>query len=165
MATKADFTAEEWKKILSSPVVTALAVTVSDPSGLWGLLQEGMASGRALIEAKNDPGANALVKEVVDELTTSDGRTTAREGVKTELTAKTPAEIKQQALSSLAEIGAILDAKSPQDAPGFKGWLKHVAEQVAEAASEGGFLGFGGVKVSDAEKATLGEIATALKLG
>jgi hypothetical protein len=165
MTTKADFTADEWKKILSSPVVAALAVTVADPSGIWGLLQEGMASGRALIEAKNDPGANALVKELVDELTTSDGRTIAREGVKSELSAKSPSEIKQQALSSLAEIGAILDAKAPQDAAGFKGWLRHVAEQVAEASSEGGFLGFGGVKVSEAEKATLAEISTALKLG
>jgi hypothetical protein len=165
MATKADFTADEWKKILSSPVLAGVAVTVADPSGLWGLLQEGIASGRALIEAKNNPGANALVKELVDELITSDGRTTARDGVKAELTGKSPDEIKKQALSTLAEVGAILDAKAPQDAPAFKGWLKHVAEQVAEASSEGGFLGFGGVKVSDKEKATIAEIATALKLG
>jgi hypothetical protein len=165
MATKADFTADEWQKILSSPVLAALAVTVAEPSGIWGLLQESMASGRALVEAKNSPGANALVKALVDELTTSEGRTTARDGVKTELTARSPEEIKQQALSSLAEVGAIVDAKAAQDAPEFKNWLLHIAQQVAEASSEGGFLGFGGVKVSDKEKATLGEIAAALKLG
>jgi hypothetical protein len=33
---------------------------------------------------------------------------------------------------------------------------------VAEASKEGGFLGFGGVQVSEAEKATLAEIAAAL---
>jgi hypothetical protein len=33
---------------------------------------------------------------------------------------------------------------------------------VAEASSEGGFLGIGGVQVSDAEKATFGDIAKAL---
>jgi hypothetical protein len=33
---------------------------------------------------------------------------------------------------------------------------------VAEAASEGSFLGFGGVRVSEAEKATLDDIAAAL---
>ena len=32
----------------------------------------------------------------------------------------------------------------------------------AEAGKEGGFMGFGGVAVSDAEKATLAEISTAL---
>jgi len=165
MATKADFTADEWKKILGSPLLAALAVTVADPSGIWGLLQEGMASGRALIEARNAPGANALVKQLADEMTTSEGRTIARDGVKAELTAKTPEEIKQQALAAVAETGRIVDAKAPQDAAEFKGWLKHVAEKVAEAAPEGGFLGFGGVRVSDKEKATLAEIATALNLG
>jgi hypothetical protein len=33
---------------------------------------------------------------------------------------------------------------------------------VAEASAEGGFLGIGGVQVSDAEKATLGDISKAL---
>lgn len=50
-------------------------------------------------------------------------------------------------------------------APGFKTWLHHIAEGAAEAASEGGFLGFGGVTVSDAERATLGELSSALGLG
>jgi hypothetical protein len=33
---------------------------------------------------------------------------------------------------------------------------------VAEASAEGGFLGIGGVQVSEAEKATLGDISKAL---
>jgi len=33
---------------------------------------------------------------------------------------------------------------------------------VAEASKEGGFLGFGGIRVSDAEKATLADINKAL---
>jgi hypothetical protein len=37
-----------------------------------------------------------------------------------------------------------------------------VAQKVAEASSEGGFLGFGGVQVSDAEKASLADVARAL---
>jgi hypothetical protein len=35
-------------------------------------------------------------------------------------------------------------------------------QKVAEAATEGSFLGFGGVRVSDAEKATLDDISKAL---
>jgi len=62
----------------------------------------------------------------------------------------------------LKEVSAILDAKAPQDAAGFKAWLQTISEHVAEAASEGGFLGIGGVKVSDAEKATLADISKAL---
>ena len=59
---------------------------------------------------------------------------------------------------------ALVDAKAPGDAAAFKGWLKQISQRVAEAAKEGGFLGIGGVRVSEAEKATLAEISSALKL-
>ena len=52
--------------------------------------------------------------------------------------------------------------KAPEDAAAFKVWLLQVAQKAAEAGTEGGFLGFGGVAVSDAEKATLAEISAAL---
>ena len=53
-------------------------------------------------------------------------------------------------------------SKAPGDAVAYKAWLLQISQSVAEAAEEGGFLGFGGVPVSDAEKATLAEISTAL---
>jgi hypothetical protein len=37
-----------------------------------------------------------------------------------------------------------------------------VGQKVAEAAKEGGFLGFGGTLVSDQEAATVREVSTAL---
>ena len=60
-------------------------------------------------------------------------------------------------------MAALLDAKAPADAAAFKSWLQSIAQHTAEAAKEGGFLGFGGVQVSDAEKATVAEISSALK--
>ena len=75
-----------------------------------------------------------------------------------------PAEIKDKCVDTLRQAGALVDAKAPGDAAAFKGWLRQISQHVAEAAKEGGFLGFGGVRVSDAEKATLTEISTALKL-
>ena len=62
----------------------------------------------------------------------------------------------------MQEASAILDEREPADAAAFKSWLFSVSRRVAEAASEGGFLGFGGVQVSAAERATLDEIAEAL---
>ena len=52
--------------------------------------------------------------------------------------------------------------KGGLDAAPFKAWLVGVAKSVAEAAPEGGFLGFGGAQVSDTEKATVAQIAAAL---
>ena len=164
MTTKADFTADEWKLILGSPMLAGMAVTLAEPSGLWGLLQEGMASGRALLEAKQDPGAASLVKDVVADMHTGDGRTAAREGLKAQLTAKAPAELKAEVLTTLTRVSDILDAKAGADSGPFKTWLKHVSERVAEASTEGGFLGFGGVKVTDAEKASITDVARALNI-
>jgi hypothetical protein len=55
-----------------------------------------------------------------------------------------------------------MEGYRPDDAPGFRTWLRAIAADAADASSEGGFLGFGGVKVSEAEKATLAELDAAL---
>jgi hypothetical protein len=70
--------------------------------------------------------------------------------------------LKNTALAELKAISTILDIKAPEDANAFKAWLQQVAQKAAEAGNEGGFLGFGGVTVSEAEKATLSEISVAL---
>jgi hypothetical protein len=64
----------------------------------------------------------------------------------------------QRSLSTLGEVSRLLDAKAPQDAAALKAWLPSISQNVAEAAKEGGFLGFGGVRISDAEKAALADI-------
>lgn len=164
MATKANFNPDEWKLVMASPMLAGMAVTLSEPTGLWGLMKEGMASGQALLEAREDPGATELAKALVAEMETSDGRGLAQEEVKADLTGTSAAELKQQVMSKLTRAGEILDAKAPGDAEGFKSWLKHVSEKVAEASSTGGFLGFGGVPVTDAERASIAEVAQALHI-
>jgi hypothetical protein len=163
MATKADFTADEWKLLLQSPLVAGVAISAADPSGLIGMMKESMASARALIQAKTDPNADALVKAVAGEFETSEGRGLAQDGVKTAISgAKASADIVSKALASLKATSALLDAKGGLDAAPFKTWLAGVAKLVAEAAPEGGFLGFGGVQVSETEKTTVAQIAAAL---
>ena len=67
-----------------------------------------------------------------------------------------------RSLVCLREVSIILDAKAPGDAAAFKAWLSNISREVAEASMEGSFLGFGGMKVSDAERATLADIAESL---
>jgi hypothetical protein len=50
----------------------------------------------------------------------------------------------------------------PEEADEFKKWLLAVGRRVAEAANEGSIFGFGGERVSDAEKNVLRQIAFAL---
>jgi hypothetical protein len=103
------------------------------------------------------------VKALIADLETSEGRGVAREGLMAQLKGSQPAEIKTKAVEALRQVATLLDAKAPQDAAAVKQWLMGISQSAAEASKEGGFLGFGGVQVSDAEKATLAEIASALK--
>jgi hypothetical protein len=165
MAQKTNFTADEWKTILASPMLAGMAVTLAEPSGLWGMMKEGMATGQALLDVKRDAGASELAKALVSEIETSDGRSAARDEVNAEFKGKSPAEMRQQIIATLTRVGQILDAKAPHDAAGFKAWLKHIAEKVAEASTEGGFLGFGGITVTDSEKASIADVVKALGVG
>jgi hypothetical protein len=164
MADKTNFTKEEWTLLLESPMIAGMAVTAADPSGLWGLLKESFAGGgTALTQAITGANTNALVKAVVTDFSSSDGRSAARDGLKAKFSASQPSDLKLKAIDSLRQVSALLNAKAPDDAAAFKAWLRQISQSTAEAASEGGGLfGIGGVQVSDAEKATLTEISTAL---
>jgi hypothetical protein len=162
MSGKADFNADEWSCVLASPMVAGTAITAADPSGLWGLLKEGMAGGWAMLKAKQNADANPLIKAVAQDFAEGDARTLATDHIKAIFKGAQASDLKTRAVQELRSVATLLDAKAPQDAAAFKTWLRDIAQKAAEAANEGGFLGFDGVAVSDAEKATLAEISTAL---
>jgi hypothetical protein len=162
MANKQSFSPDEWNKIMESVALSGMAVTAADPSGLIGLLQESFASASSLIKAKSDAGSGELIKAVIAEFETSEGRSNVREALKKRFGDAKPAEIGQRSVAGLREVTALLDSKAPQDAAAFKQLLSTISSKVADAASEGGVMGFGGQKVSEAEKATLTDIAKVL---
>ena len=162
MASKQNFTPEEWTKISESVMLAGMAVSAAEPSGLWGTLKEAFASSSAVAAAKADAGSNELIKAVIANLETSEGRSAIQEALRTQFTGAKPSEIVQRSLANLREVSAILNAKAPGDAAAFKAWLQAISQRVAEASAEGGFLGVGGVQVTDAEKATLADISKAL---
>jgi hypothetical protein len=164
MADKSTFSPDEWKTLLESVMAPGLAITAAEPSGLWGMLQESFASGKILAQTKMGTTSNPLIKAVVDDFATSEGRTIARDGLKEQLSGKKPVEVKNACIEILNKVEGILSTKAPNDAAAFKNWLGEISQSVAEASTEGGFLGIGGVTVSDAEKATLAEISSALKI-
>jgi len=162
MANKQNFKPDEWTKILESTMLAGMAVSAAEPSGLWGALKEAFASSSALAAAKSNAGSSELIKAVVADFETKEGRSAVQEALRQHLAGAKPADAVQRSLANLREVSTILNAKAPQDAAGFKAWLQAIGQNVAEASSEGGFLGIGGVQVSDAEKATLADISKAL---
>ena len=163
MADKTSFTPEEWVQLLEAPMLAGMAVSAAEPSGLFGMLKESFATGKLLVQAKSDVAANALVKAVAADYETAEGRKAASEGLKAKLAGGAPADIKARSLDTLRQVSVLLVAPRPRPMPRpSRPGSSRSARTSPRPSSEGGFLGFGGVQVSEAEKATLAEIQTAL---
>ena len=155
MSTKADYTKEEWELLVKAPFMAAMAVVAASPSGPIGVLREMFAVGKGLLEGAEGT-TNPLIAALVADV---------KAGNRPSLPAERPqdlAQVKVQALGACREVAALLGRKAPGEAEGFKRWLLATAQRTAEASKEGGFLGIGGVQVSDAEKAALTEVAGVL---
>lgn len=73
--------------------------------------------------------------------------------------------LKSAVLQRVQAAVALVSAKgSPAEAEAYRQMLVDVAQQAADASKEGGFLGFGGVRVSDKEKAFIAEVKGAAGL-
>ena len=72
----------------------------------------------------------------------------------------------QQVLEELRAVNEIVTAKAtPEEAAAFRRWLVATAQAAADAAKEGGFMGFGAEQVSKGEQAMLDQLGSALGMG
>ena len=69
----------------------------------------------------------------------------------------------QEILEELAEVNRIVSAKAtPEDAGAYRDWLNTAAQEAANAAKEGGFMGFHAERVSEGEQRMLDKLADVL---
>jgi len=165
MSLKERFSTEEWAGVLQAPMLAGFAVTAADPSGLIGAVQESVAVAGSLKQAAASGGDGSLAAEIMDAFKTSEGRGTAVDGIRALAKGRKPAEASEAAVARLGEIMRTVERAVPDQAPGFRDFLMATATKTAEASTEGGFLGFGGEKVSEAEKKSLEDLSAALGAG
>jgi hypothetical protein len=154
MATKADFTTEEWITFKAAPQSAALYVLTASPSGPVGIVKEMFAVAKAAQEIKKDEGALPILKELFAE---AEGEPQAETKVELSDKAKEPAQ-RAALLTALTASVTLIDAKLGGDASAVKQWIYDVGEKVARAAKEGSFLGMGGTLVSAEEQTALDEL-------
>ena len=160
MPTKTDFTAEEWNVIRRAPFMASLVVVAASPSGPFGVVKEMIAVGKTLADVKLHGASSDLVKAVVADLETAEAR---QQSTPAELQGKAPDQLRTAALDACRQAAAMVERRAvPSEAQAFKQWLVSVAQKVAEAAKEGGFLGIGGTRVSEQETAALKDLTSAL---
>lgn len=159
MVNKADFSQDEWYQIITSPQVAAFYIALASPSGPIGAVQEMMSFAKMVIEGMKADSGNALIEAVVSEFKE---KAEKREMIESLKMSKDVNEMKAQCLKLLGDLAALLSSKAPEEADGYKRWVYQSAQHSAEAAKEGGFLGFGGTKVNEAEVEALADVARTL---
>ncbi len=158
MSAKDNFTPDEWRALVRAPMMVSYGVAGAAPSGGFGHVQEMKAVADAIVDASEQASDGSLVRAVVDEI-----RANATDATVGEKETVSVTEIRGKALEACRMVASILESKaSGEQGDNYKRWLLEVGQKVAQAAKEGGFLAFGGVRVSDSEAETLREIAAAL---
>ena len=146
------FDEAQWQKVRSGPVTALYHVATASPSGPIGLMKEFTAATDAVSEATKAAPATSLIGTVF-------GDGLAREQF-TVLEKQHPAP--KALMDDLHESVTLIASKSPADAQAYREVVLNAARRVAEASKEGGFLGIGGTRVSEAEQRALDDIRNAL---
>ena len=120
MATKADFTDDEWKAMQEGITGAGLFVALVD-RGFFDSFKEANALAHHLRDA-HYASDSVLVRDLATGHDRPFGATAS------------PQEVEQKTVATLQQAVAALEAKSPEDLPAYRQLVTEVAQSVAEAA-------------------------------
>jgi hypothetical protein len=157
MTSKSDFPEEEWARVIRAPFIAGMAVTLADPGGPIEAAKESMASIRS---ATNPPTREQLLAEVALDIQAQVQQ--HHDPVKGYRPTGTTAP-GEQVLEELREVHALVASRaSAEETAAFGAWLVSTAQDAADAAKEGGFMGFNAEQVSQREKDMIDRVRDAV---
>jgi hypothetical protein len=158
LTTRADFTPDEWSRLVQLPrwVVAAASASQRDTPHRTNVeIEAGL-----LASAHGRDTGNTFVAEVGEELMqVFDNRSTVNAIEFTDVEAGIGAVLDQSsaAMRLIGAKGAAVDAAA------YRGWLLGITDVVIKAARTGDFMGFGGVLVTESEHRFRDRLAEALQ--
>ena len=159
MTTKADFTEEEWATLVRSPMVAGAAISLADPGGPIEVLKETSAVVK-VVTASAGEDHDDLVGEVAREVR---GLAEQRQNPLGDFKPR-GALAGKEILDELGRANEIVAAKaSAEEAEAYRAFILECAQRAAEAAKEGGFMGFRAEQVSQGEQDMLEQLQSVLR--
>jgi hypothetical protein len=161
MTSKADFTDEEWARLKRAPFVAGMAISLADPGGPIEAVKETSATLKTVLRAAEEGGRGELVDAVAsDAAQDMKARKNPVAGFKPGKGANAGVEI----LDELREVNRLVSEKTtPEEAAAMGDLLMDAAQEAANAAKEGGFMGFRAERVSEGEQRMLDSLREALR--
>lgn len=150
LALKAKFSPDQWDNVMRAPLAAATAVVQSsgsmEPTGA-----ESSAAVDAITSVAESASPTSLFtmafsgKLNADSFKQFDGSTS-----------------RASLLAIVSSAVAAVNSADPGESGPYKALILDVAQKTAEASKEGGFLGFGGKKISEGEADTLAQLRSLL---
>ena len=159
--TRAALSPEQWAELRNLPHLVAIAVSASAGSPVDLLFEQ--AAGRSAI-AKGTSNEHPLVREIAGRREVAAARVAVKWlVVEPRGMHRPPEELLPLATEAARRVADLLRAHGSElDLLAYREFVLGVAGKVAEAAREGDFLGLGGQRVSEAERAAISAVAEAL---
>ena len=143
MTGKADFTEEEWKRVLEGPPSAGMIVVTAQRGGTF---RESIAIAKSYVEARRQHGDSELLDEIV-----------AAKPERDHTRYHSVEELKQHGLQHLRDAVELLERKATaEEVEDYRRFVLTLADRVANAHREGGET------VSDAERTAIEEISANL---
>ncbi len=160
MTSKADFTDEEWTRLKRAPFVAGMAISLADPGGPIEAFKETAATLKTVLGDAEGGGRGELVTAIA-----RDVEAEAR-AHKSPLAGFKPSKGATAGVEILDELGAVnrlvTEKATADDAAAVRRWLQAAAQAAADAAKEGGFMGFHAQRVSAGEQEMLDRLGEVL---
>lgn len=151
-ALRQGFSDAEWRDLVTGPGQAALYVMTASPSGVTGIFAEMQALSTVMQQRVLKDPSGPLKEAMAHTFRARDLPEQPRErGKKND-------ELHAEAMQTLRR-AAWVSARLPQgERREYAELLNTVAEQTANASTNGGFFGIGGERVTDRERAAIAEI-------
>ena len=173
MTVLSDLSIEDQRVLMRAPNALVMATAYAEQDGVFSIRKELKAGLQAAIDGATAFPDNRIIQQLALEMNTIDQdemeETRKRASSATDpadrLEERNPVASRPMALQLAGQSLAIMEANATQrEAIEFKYWLYTVADQVTLASKAGGFLGFGGTRVSPAEARFLAELRQTLDI-
>ena len=156
MTSKADYTEDEWARLRRAPMIAGMAISIADPGGPIEITHETMATLKAASSPSDEELLTALSQDIM-------AMAQKKQNPVGDFKIEHSSMAANQILDELKGANQIVTAKAtPEEAAAFRVWMTTVAQAAADAAKEGGFMGFHAERVSDGERAMMAKVAEAL---
>lgn len=153
------FSGPEWQTVVFGPQQVGSAIIFCSPSGLSGIFAENSmlisTLRQHLSSSERTPLLEAIAAEMLgDALKEAPSNTSNTQ-------AQQAQELAEDAFNQARQAVWLVSRHcSAADLQAYKHMLWEIAQKVAQAAKEGGFLGIGGQQVNQAEKDMLERLAS-----